>query len=382
MQDDRTASRATEFAFDLHRALVADTTGNLVCSPFGLFEALMATLAGTRSASARELGTVLGLAQGSSPHALEALRALSADLAQQAQADPELSLAIANALWVRSGTEVVQETVTALTDRLGVELRSFDYRGEGEAARREVNAWAAKATQGRVDELLSPGDIHALTTLIVTNAVHFQGTWARPFATELTRPRTFRTDDRARTEVPFMNGTLTCPYAELDRVQWVELAYGDGPFALMVVVPPGPGDLAAVEGRLDGKRWGAARARLESREVALALPRISVRSPLALESALRRLGVRKIFDASADLSGFAGAPGELIVDKIVQEAVIDVDEAGTEAAAATAVLMAPRGMRQAPPPVTCVVDRPFLIVLYERQRGTVLFTARVTDPSS
>ena len=211
--------------------------------------------------------------------------------------------------------------------------------------------------------------------------MHFQGDWETPFSAERTAPRAFHVAQGDPIEVPFLNGQQNQAYAFLDEVHVLQLPFQMDRFALHVIVPDAVNGIADVEAKLTAGRWTRWQTALTPHQVTLSIPKLELRHAADLNGVVSSLGGSSLFGSSADLSGFAGAPGELFVDGVIQEAVIKLDEKGVEAAAATAIRMRSLGIETPPKnSATVIADRPFLMVLTEQQTGTILFMARVLDP--
>lgn len=237
-----------------------------------------------------------------------------------------------------------------------------------------INQWVAAQTHDRIREILGSGDVTDATRLVLTNAVYFNGTWKKPFSKYHTQPRPF-TGVSGNSNVPIMAQTDSFDYARAGNVQVIELPY-DGDLSMVVVLPDGSGDLTAVERKL-GKRYDDWMAALRPTSVDLWLPRWTMSSRLDLVPLLDAAGMRLAFTPQANFSGISGDVATFIA-KVVQVAFIDVDETGTEAAAATAVGMeALSAMVPRERPVIFHADHPFLYLLRDRTTGAVLFLGRV-----
>jgi serpin B len=374
------ADAINAFGLDLYRR-VSDPAGNVVVSPASIALALAMARAGAVGQTAEEMDAVLhGLGADAGATWLNALdQALATrsgsfrDVAGQPQ---DVTLRIANAPFAQRGLALETTFLEALASRYGAGLRLVDYVGDADGARRTINAWVDDRTEARIPELLEPGTISALTRLVLVNAIYLKAPWQTPFDEGATTDGPFTRLDGSSVQVPLMSLGETLPYAAGIGWQAVELPYVGGSLALTVIVPD---DLAAFEAGLDGTRLSAVTAALESRHVSLAFPRFGIETKASLLALLSALGMPTAFDPDrADFSGITPETRLFITD-VIHQANIDVDEAGTEAAAATAVVM---GGTSAPlEPVTLRVDRPFLFALRDVPTGAVLFIGHVVDPS-
>jgi len=263
----------------------------------------------------------------------------------------------------------------ALAERFGAGLRQVDFVGDPEASRGAINAWVNDQTEARIPELLAEGTIDEATRLVLVNAIYLKAPWSEPFFEEATRDEPFTRLDGSQATVPMMHGGGYHPYAEGDGWQAVQLGYAGDGLAMLVIVPE---DLVAFEATLDGAALDRIAASMDTVDVSVGLPRFSVETALDLGDTLAALGMPAAFDpGAADFSGMTTAD-RLYIGKVVHQANIDVDEKGTEAAAATAVAMA-AGAAPGEPKVL-LADQPFLYALRDMDSGAIVFLGRVTQP--
>ena len=362
------------FGAALYRLLAADG-GNLVFSPASIGAALRMALCSARGQTAAEIAAALGLP---GPEAAGGLRLLSAGLADVPGQD--VILRAPNTMWVQSGLPLEAGFTAALREAAAVSVRDADFIRAADAARREINDLIGKQTGGKITGLLPAGAIGALTRLVLANAIYLKAAWAFPFPEHATADAPFYPEGpRAGTPVTvrMMRLTENLRYLREDGFQAVLLPYRDGGLAMTIVLPDGPpdpppADLAA--------RLGALTGRGMRRRVALALPRFRQQGEYRLIPALQQLGIRQAFQPGvADFTGITTAE-PLSISAVVHKAHIDVDEHGTEAAAATAVTVALAAVRLPAPPVTMTVDHPFLFAISNTSTGLLLFLGRVTRP--
>lgn len=374
------AAGINAFGLDLYRQAAAGS-GNVVVSPASIVLALAMARAGARGVTADEMDAVLrDVAADANATWLNALdRALSARSGTFKDAtgkELDVTLRIANAPFAQRGMALEPAYLEAVASRFGAGLRLADYVRETEAARRLINGWVDEQTEHRIPELLAQGVITPDTRLTLVNAIYLKAPWLTPFAVEATKPGSFRRADGSTVEVPMMSLAAALPYAESDGWRAVELPYVGGSLALTVIVPD---DLAAFEAELSADRLAAITGALGERQVSLTFPKFGIETKARLAEVLAALGMPTAFDPDrADFSGITGEERLFIAD-VIHQANIDVDEKGTEAAAATAVVMWTTG---APvEPVALRVDRPFLFALRDVPTGALLFLGRVSDPS-
>ena len=359
------------FGADLYGRL--PSSGNLVFSPASIATALRLVLLGARGETADQIAAALHLA--SPDEAGPGLRAGSAILRDLAAGD--LTLRAPNTMWVQSGLPLEPAFTAALAASAAVTVRDADFRRAAEQARQEINQFIAEQTAGKISDLLSPGLLRAGTSLVLASAVYLKAAWARPFPAAATRDAPFHPDPDRQVMVPTMHLRTTLRYQRGDGYQAVGLPYAGSRLELVIILPdgsPGPpaGGLAGLAGLLAG---------LAPRQVSLALPRFRVTTGFGLRPVLAALGMPLAFSTQADLGGITTAQ-RLRIDEVVHKAYIDVNEEGTEAAAATAVVI--RAMARfaaGDPPVEMIVDRPFLFAITDSRSGLPLFLGRVTDPT-
>ena len=370
-----------EIAWDLVRAA---GQGNVVLSPASVWEALAMTHQGARGETAAEIAGVLGMPddRAAVAGAAEALREALAEAKGTA-----ITLDVANRLWTQRGKALDPAFTAALEKRFGAGAGVVDFAA-AEAARGEINGWVSAHTAGKIPDLLPAGTITPLTRLVLTNAVYLKAAWAKPFEKSATRPEPFSLEPGRAVDVPFMHAAerlVAGRVGEGDEAATVcEIPYAGRRLALVIVVPDAVDGLDEVLGELDGDwrtKWAAGQGDVRPRQVELALPRWTARKPLGLNDALKALGMQAAFDAAAaDLSGIDGTR-ELFVSDVVHEGFVDVSEEGTEAAAATGVVVGVRSMAPRPEePLAVRADRPFAWAIVDRETGAVVFAGTVTDP--
>ena len=370
------------FGADLYRLLAAGHR-NVVFSPASIAAALQMALCGAGGATAAQIAAALHLAGPDA--ATDGLRLLSGVLSQAGDGT-NVTLRAPNTMWVQAGLPLEPGFTSRLRDAAALTVRPVDFRGAPRQARAQINELIAEQTAGKITDLLGPDAVSAATLLVLANAVYLKARWAFPFPASATADTPFYPgpDGNADAEpagspltVPMMRRTADLAYLRADGYQAVLLPYQDGRLAMAIVLPDGPLPTLApwLAGGLGPLLAGAARQR-----VALSLPKFRQRAGFGLIPVLRQLGVEDAFTDAADFSGIT-AQERLFISAVVHQAYIDVDEQGTEAAAATAISMRPMAMRQEPDPIRMVVDRPFLFAIIDTATGLPLFLGQVTRPA-
>lgn len=365
-------------------AATADPVANLVFSPISVAVALaMATNGAVGPTQGELLGALgftsledLNVALNDLELALEA-RAGERQFGPQRKA--EVTLELANSLWGQAGFGFEQPFLDRLSSSYGAGLQTVDYRTAAETARGLINDWVAEATKDKIPELIAKGVLDEMTRLVLVNAVYLKAPWLEPFDEGATAPKPFTLVSGERVEVEMMSmASREGAYAKGDGWTAVELPYLGGELAMTIVVPDA-GRWAAFESGLSAETLGPAVAALAPRRFFLTMPKWTTRTSSALVPVLQTLGVTLAFeDDKADFSAMS-VEEPLHISAVVQEAFIAVDEQGTEAAAATAVIVeAVSAPVEQPPQVD--LDRPFLYAVRDRQTRAVLFVGRVLDP--
>ena len=364
------------FGADLFRLLGA-AGQNTVFSPASVAAALQMALCGARGATAAQLAAALHL--DGPARAADGLRLLSDLLSSAGAGGPGggVTMRAPNTLWVQAGLPVSPGFTGQLMDIAGVTVRPADFQGASAEARAQINDLIAEQTAGKITNLLGPDAVGAATRLVLANAVYLKAAWTFPFPAHATAEAPFYPGDAsgASLSVATMRLTSDLAYLRADGYQAVLLPYQESRLAMAVVLPEA-GPPAALAPRLARGLvpllTGATR-----QSVALSLPKFRQRAGFGLIPMLQQLGVQDAFTSDADFSGITSAV-RLFIGAVVHQAYIDVDEQGTEAAAATAVAMRPMALRRGPEPVRMTVDRPFLFAITDTATGLLLFLGQVS----
>lgn len=376
-EGDRAAAKTTAKAGnrfgDALYAASAGEPGNLFMSPLSVRIALAMTYGGAKGETAEEMAKVLKL-EGSAEEVHGAMAALQESL--DAAAGEGQELAIANRLWGRSGEPFLPEYLQLTRSYYGAALEALDFAGDTEGSRQRINAWVGEKTAGMIPELLSKGALDGSTVLVLTNAIYFKGRWLRQFDPANTKERDFRSPDGVvKAPMMFQKGKFL--YGEGSDAQVLEMPYEGERLSMVVVLPREVDGLAAVEAKMAGEGLEPWLAKASSTEIEVMFPRFKAESTLALSETLKQLGLVKAFGA-ADFSGMSSGGG-LQISEVIHQAVVEVNEEGTEAAAATAVVMTRSAAVGRPKQF--LADRPFLFAIRDRESEAVLFVGRLVKPS-
>lgn len=364
----------TAFATDLYKQ-VSGTDGNLFMSPHSISTALAMTWAGAAGNTATQMAETLHFTLPAEKQhaAFDKLDLVLASRAASAKGDTiPFRLTTANALFGQTGKTFEAPFLDTLAVNYDAGMRVLDFAGDPEGSRVTINQWVEDKTNDKIKELLPKGSTTGIS-LALTNAIYFSGAWAEPFDAGDTTDRAFSVKGGTPVQVPFLHGSHEGNYGEGDGWKAAELGYDGGDLAMVVVVPS---DLSAFEASLDAVALARILDTMTPHALDLSLPKFKFDAPLGLGDALQALGMTDAFGAAADFSGIDGTHG-LSISDVLHKGFVSIDEKGTEAAAATAVLL---GDTAAPEPATLVVDRPFLFLIRDKPTGAILFLGRVVDP--
>ncbi len=369
------------FAFDLYQDL-RKQDGNLFFSPYSISAALAMTYAGARGDTESQMAQALHftLGQDALHPAFNALD-LSLNSAGGGADQGSFTLRVANSLWAQQDYAFLPAFLDVLGRNYGAGLRLVDYKDDArrEQARQAINDWVSTATEKKIPELIGPGVLNALTRLVLANAIYFKGDWAEPFNPDSPQAP-FHKLDGSQVDSHLMFRHASTPYASGPDYQAVALPYLGGRISLVLLLPPAD-QFAAFEQLLTADKAAAIVAALKPEDVQLSVPRFKYETSLSLSDALAALGMPLAFDpARADFSGATGER-DLYISDVIHKAYVAVDEKGTEAAAATAVVMA-GAAAQENPPIVVQADHPFIYFIQDQQTGSILFVGRVMDPGN
>ena len=373
-----------DFAFDLYRELSA-ADGNLFFSPHSISTALAMTYAGAMGGTRDAMADTLRFSLP--PDRLHgAFESLGRDLDTRTAGEDEGSfrLNVANAVWAQEGHPFRDDYLDVVKASYGGEVSLTNFVGDPDGSRSEINGWVGRATEGKIEDLIPPDLIDVLSRMVLVNAVYFKAGWLYPFAEAFTATAPFQLLDGTTTDVDMMSATQYLGYGSGDGYQVVALPYAGGEMYMAVLLPD-QGRFQEFEERLDADFLDQALGQVGESYVALEMPRFGFDAAFRLGETLQNMGMADAFDpGAADFSGMdglscaAGDNGCLYIGAVVHKAFVSVDEAGTEAAAATAVMMQTESAK--PSPVEVKVDRPFIFVIRDHATGTNLFVGRVVKP--
>ena len=368
-----------QFAFDLYQQLRSED-GNLFFSPSSISTALAVGYAGAAGETEAEMARALHF-QMPKDQLHDGMQALQAFWTTPDK-KKGIRLNLANRLWGHEGYEFLPEFLNVTRDKYAAELARLKF-SQTEVARQTINGWVQDQTEDKITEFLPVGVLSADTKLILTNAVHFHGIWSDPFKKDRTKDEDFHLTATDKIKVPLMHRWDEFRYGAVDDIQFLELPYGDGSLSMIVLLPKEIDGLAALEAKLtfqNLQRW------LESvkheDEVKVYLPRFKTTSHFQMADTLKAMGMELAFDANAaDFSGMTSGR-DLFISAVIHKAFVDVNEEGTEAAAATGIVMEPTAapIQEPKEPPVFRADHPFVFMIRDNRNGAIMFLGRITNP--
>ena len=371
------------FAFDLYHAL-GEKEKNLFYSPYSISVALAMTYAGARGETESQMADALRF-RLSQDRLHSSLNSLDLKLASRGRGGDGFRLSIANAIWGQQGYRFLPGFLDVLALSYGAGLRPVNFVEAPERSRVTINDWVADRTEDRVKDLIPAGAIDVDTRLVLTNAIYFKAAWLSQFEESSTVDRAFNLLDGGVVQTPMMTQTAWFGYTDGDGYLAIDLPYKGNEMSMAILVPDA-GEFSDFAASLDADLVSQALAGMGAERVRLTMPLFKFESQLSLNETLKAMGMPNAFDGgSADFSGMNGVsctdnPMCLRITDVVHKAFVAVDEEGTEAAAATGVVV---GITSMPPePVQVVIDRPFLFLIRNVETGAILFVGRVMNPSA
>ena len=368
----------TQFALELSKQLSKEP-GNQFYSPGSISTALGMAYVGARGETAQQMAKTLHF---SGPQ--ENLPAAFAELNKTLNAGAAAGgyqLSIANRLWGQRGQDFVPAFLATVRDQFDAELAAVDFVQDSEGTRQLINTWVADKTQQKITNLIPAGSLTPLTRLVLTNAVYFKGDWAKPFSKPATQEANFHVTSDKTTRAPQMAQTTEFGYWAGDGLKLLELNYAKCDLSMVVILPETVDGLPELEAQLSAAKLDQWIKNLRPTKVQVFLPRFKATSEFSLKDVLAKLGMPLAFDpAGADFSGISSGE-KFSISAVIHKAYVDVNEEGTEAAAATGVVMVARAAIRPQAPPVFRADHPFLFLIRDRQSGSILFLGRMQNPN-
>ena len=380
-----------EFALRLF-AKLQSTKGNLFFSPYSISTALAMTFAGARGQTESQMAEVLHFPVSANQRMDSTSKSMLdrqqfaadfgkiiKDLNNRGQKGA-YTLTVANALWGQKGYEFLKEFQELIEKSYDGRLNEADFVRAAEAAHKTINDWVEKKTNGKIKNLISQGVLNSMTRLVLTNAIYFKGNWARQFKEDRTKDAPFTLTDGQKIDVPMMNQKAEFGYMETDDFQALEMPYVDQELSMVILLPKkfdalGEFEITFIQDNLT--QW---LTKIHKREVVVFVPKFKMTSQFSLASVLQSMGMTDAFSSDANFSGMDGKR-DLFISAVIHKAYVEVNEEGTEAAAATGVVMRLTSVGPTPTPVFRA-DHPFLFLIRDNLTGSILFIGRVANPKA
>ncbi|MCK4946843.1 MAG: serpin family protein [Candidatus Aureabacteria bacterium] len=367
----------SNFGFDLYQELKGEK-GNLFFSPYSISTALAMTYAGAKGRTEKEIAEVLHFSLSQGP-----LHASFSNLQSKLNAIQNkgyIRLSIANSLWAQEGYHFLDTFFDITKKYYGAGLNFVDFEKETEAARITINTWVESETQQKIKELIKPGTIDLLTRLVLCNAIYFKGNWLSQFDKKRTMESDFYVSPDKRIKVSMMNKKSYFKFRDFNDFRAIELPYEGNDLSMIIFLPEKVDGLADLERSLTNdnvKEWMGELLNSYESEILVSLPKFKITCEFELADVLAKMGMPSAFSLPpADFSGMIGKR-DFFISNVIHKAFVDVNEEGTEAAAATAVAM-----------IECIskillfqADHPFVFLIRENQTGSILFIGRIADPT-
>jgi serpin B len=367
----------TAFACELYGKLKGAGSGNLFFSPYSISTAFAMTSAG----ACGETDTQMVKALHFDPDPAKrhtAFAAMEANL-NAVQKKGRVKLSVANSLWPQKNFALLESFLSLVRENYGASVAPLDFSAP-EPARKTINTWVEDKTNQKIKDLIPIGALDTATRLVLVNAIYFKGNWTSPFQADATKDAPFRLPSGQTVQAPLMFQKKHFGYGETDDLQVLEMPYAGDDLSMLVLLPKKADGLAALENNLTAANLAKWTQEMRSPDVMVYLPKFKMTCRFSLNDTLKAMGMSDAFDAGkADFSGMDGTRN-LFISAAVHKAFVEVNEQGTEAAAATGIAM---GLTSLPaPPIEFRADHPFLFLIRERQTGSLLFLGRVTDPTA
>ncbi|MDP8264572.1 MAG: serpin family protein [Candidatus Aceula lacicola] len=366
------------FALNLYGELKSDE-GNLFLSPYSISTALAMTFEGAAGETQRQMADVLHFDM-SKNRVGRAFLYLAQGLSASANSDG-YELNIANALWGEKTYTFLPEFLNQTKEFYGGALRNLDFLNETEKSRQIINAWVEEKTKNKIKNLIGPGVLSPATRLVLTNAIYFKGDWMTPFKNSDTFDRLFYFLSGESASVPTMNQMAHFNYAEDGDVQVLEMPYKGNRLSMVIILSKERDGISALEQKLTGQNLAKWISSLKSQDVNVSLPKFEATVEFSLAKTLEGMGMRDAFLPVADFSGMSGNK-DLFISDVIHKAFVKVDEKGTEAAAATAVVMTFKGVMMPQETKKFTADHSFIFMIRDMQTKSILFIGRIMDPRS
>lgn len=362
-----------QFALELYSYIRSDDQ-NVFFSPYSISAALAMTYAGARGESEKQMSKVLHF-EADQKNFHPKYHGLLQYIEGLNQGE-NLELSTANAMFAQKEYIFLDSYFDLVKSNYGAGLQMLDFKNELEKSRLTINEWVATRTKNRIQNLIVEGMINEMARLVLVNAIYFNATWDVSFDEKETVKKMFYVTPETPVEAPFMHKEGAFKYLKGEQIQIAEIPYADSTLSMLVLLPDDAASMVKLEQELSFARYQAWIAQLLPTKINLLLPRFKTTSEFELSDVLKKMGMPHPFSLSADLSGMTGKK-DLMIDKVIHKAFVDVNEKGTEAAAATAVIIR---VKSAPVIPQFNVNRPFIFIIKENAHQNILFMGKINNP--
>lgn len=370
---NQTVKGNNEFTFSVYGE-VNNHPDNVFFSPYSISSALAMTYTGADGVTQKEMAEVF--------HFLEDKKMLSKHFSQlntqfEKYAEEKIQLNIANSLWCQQDYQFRKAFLDINRTYYNAGIHNVNFRDDYKQIRNDINTWVEDKTENKIKDLIKRGMLDNMTRLVLVNAIYFKGMWEHPFKEKDTREDTFYLYSTCKTQAKFMNKTLSLNYYEDGVAQVVEIPYSGEKLSMMVILPKKKYGMEELESRLSQDLYRTYLGSMHTKKVDLSLPKFTVNAEYELSKVLKEMGMKSAFGEGADFSEMTGNK-DLFINNIVHKSFVDVNEEGTEAAAATGVVM--RKTSAIMETVEFKADHPFIFLIKDRETNSILFMGRLMNP--
>lgn len=361
-----------QFAFNLYQQLNREE-GNVFVSPYSISTAMGMTYTGASGETRKEISGVFGFHRDNKKHArgFASLQQHFSELDQE-----QIRLRIANGLWGQKDYDFKDAFLNLNREYFSARVENVDFRDQASRVRREINQWVEEQTQDKIQDLISEGVLDRMTRLVLVNAIYFYGNWEHPFSENSTSEGDFFIQPGRKIQVPFMHQTLRVPFYEDGSFKALALPYKNGDLSMLILLPNEHEQMKELEEQMDASFYQRLNDSLERDQVKISFPRFEMKNKYRLNNPLQQMGMESAFSGDADFSGMTGRK-ELYISDVIHQTYVKVNERGTEAAAATGVVMRKTSFM---PRKEFKADHPFLFMIRDNQTQTILFLGKVNNP--
>ncbi|OJJ20307.1 hypothetical protein BKI52_17740 [marine bacterium AO1-C] len=376
--NNSTVKGNNQFAIELYKQLTQGKQTNLFVSPYSISSALAMTYAGAKKTTATEMAQVLHFAPDNLHKDYKTLADHFKNINRKG-----LELKIANALWGEKTQRFLPTYLSLNQKYYQSKLENLDFKKQPEQSRLIINKWVEGKTNNKIKNLIPKGLIDQRTRLVLTNAIYFKGDWQYIFKKSQTRRMPFIAKNQRFPGIKFMGMQRRFRYTANQQLQAIEIPYKDHKMSLMILLPKGKDGLSALEKQFDAATYQKLIDQMRYTKVKLSLPKFKMTVSTKLKETLQQLGMKTAFNNQADFTGMTGT-SDLKISEVVHKAFVEVNEKGTEAAAATAVIMRAKkaSVKHPTPPVIFKADHPFMFIIKDNKTNSILFIGKLENPKA